>query len=49
MFAVMKGNFSALAVKRIREKSKNDPPLYLYQAKYMAEFNAIKNQGCAKS
>jgi hypothetical protein len=22
----MKGNFSALAVKRIREKSKNDPP-----------------------
>jgi hypothetical protein len=26
LFAIMKGNFSALAVNRIREKSKNDPP-----------------------
>jgi hypothetical protein len=26
LFAIMKGNFSALAVKQIREKSKNDPP-----------------------
>jgi adenylylsulfate kinase-like enzyme len=26
LFAIMKGNFSALTVKRIREKSKNDPP-----------------------
>jgi hypothetical protein len=26
MFAIMKGNFSALAVNRIREKLKNDPP-----------------------
>jgi hypothetical protein len=25
-FVIMKGNFFALAVKRIREKSKNDPP-----------------------
>jgi hypothetical protein len=24
----MKGNFSALGVKRIREKPKNDPPYY---------------------
>jgi hypothetical protein len=26
LFAIMKGDFSALAVKKIREKSKNDPP-----------------------
>jgi hypothetical protein len=29
LFAIMKGNFSALAVNRIREKSKNDPPYWL--------------------
>jgi phage portal protein BeeE len=26
LFAIMKGNFFALKVKRIREKPKNDPP-----------------------
>jgi hypothetical protein len=26
LFVIIKGNFSALAVKRIREKSKNAPP-----------------------
>jgi hypothetical protein len=26
LFAIMEGNFSALRVKRIREKPKNDPP-----------------------
>jgi hypothetical protein len=26
LFAIMKGNFSALRDKRIREKPKNDPP-----------------------
>jgi hypothetical protein len=29
VFTIIKGNFSALAVKRIREKSKNDPPYWI--------------------
>jgi hypothetical protein len=29
LFAIMEGNFSALRVKRIQEKSKNDPPYCL--------------------
>jgi hypothetical protein len=28
LFAIMKGNFSALGVKRIRENPKNDPPYW---------------------
>jgi hypothetical protein len=32
LFAIMKGNFSALAVKRIRVKSKNNPPYLVITA-----------------
>jgi hypothetical protein len=40
LFAIMKGNFSALAVKRIREKSKNDPS-YVVHNSFIVYFEEI--------